>query len=69
MKLCKEAEFFFLNPGDRLKPLSHTHTHIMIALATDHVQQFYTYQQIRDNQAVLIISVKKLSNHFLDEIM
>jgi hypothetical protein len=41
---------------------------IMITLATAVVQQFYTYQLVRDNQAVLIISLKKLFNHFLDEI-
>jgi hypothetical protein len=41
----------------------------MITLATDIVQQFYTYWQIQDNQAVLIISFKKLFNHFLDEIV
>ncbi len=32
---------------------------IMINLATDLVQQFYTHQQVCDNQAVMIISLKK----------
>ncbi len=32
---------------------------IMITLATDLVQKFSTYWQIRDNQAVLIISTKQ----------
>jgi hypothetical protein len=41
----------------------------MITLATDIVQQFYTYWQIQDDQAVLIISLKKLFNHFLVEIV
>jgi hypothetical protein len=40
----------------------------MITLATDLVQQFYTHQQIRDNQAVLI-TLKKNVNHFLDEVI
>ncbi len=42
---------------------------IMITLATDHVQQFYTHQQIRVNQVVLIKSLNKFFNHFLDEMM
>ncbi len=41
----------------------------MITLATGLVQQFYTYLQIQDNQAVLIISLKKLFENFLDEII
>jgi uncharacterized protein YggL (DUF469 family) len=41
----------------------------MITLATDLVQQFYTHQQICDNQVVQIISKNKLLNHFLDEII
>jgi hypothetical protein len=32
------------------------------------VQQFYTYWQICNNQAVLNISGKKLYDHILDEI-
>jgi hypothetical protein len=40
----------------------------MITLATDLVQQFYTHQQVRDNQAVLIILFEKLLNNFLDDI-
>jgi hypothetical protein len=39
----------------------------MITLATDVVQQFYTHQQVCDNPAVLIISLTKNFNHFLDE--
>jgi hypothetical protein len=41
----------------------------MITLAKDLVQQFYTHQQVCDNQAVLIISLKKNFNHFLDEVI
>jgi hypothetical protein len=41
----------------------------MITLATDLVQQFYTYRQIQDNQAGWIISLKKLIAHFLDKII
>ncbi len=41
----------------------------MITLATDLVQKVQTYWQIRDNQAVLIISKKKKFNHFLDEVI
>jgi hypothetical protein len=41
----------------------------MITLATDLVQKFYTHWWIRDNQAVLIISLKKNFNHFLDEVI
>ncbi len=37
---------------------------IMITLATDRVRQFYTYQQVHDNQAVLIISSKNYSIFF-----
>ncbi len=43
--------------------------YIMITLATDIVQQFYTHWQTQDNQAVLIISFKKLFNYFFDEII
>jgi hypothetical protein len=42
---------------------------IMITLATDLVQHFYTHQQVRDNQAVMITSLKKDLNHFLDEVI
>jgi hypothetical protein len=45
------------------------YAHIMITLATHIVQQFYTYWQIQDNQAVLIILFKELFNHFFDEII
>ncbi len=44
----------------------------MITLSTDLVQQFYTHQQVRDNQAVMITSLKKKQkkfNHFLDEVI
>jgi hypothetical protein len=41
----------------------------MITLATGLVQQFYTHQQICDNQVVQIISKNKLLIHFLDEII
>jgi hypothetical protein len=41
----------------------------MITLATDLVHQFYTHQQVRDNQAVMITSLKKNFNHFLDEFI
>jgi hypothetical protein len=41
----------------------------MITLSTDLVQQFYTHQQVRDNQAVMITSFKKNFNHFLDEVI
>jgi predicted methyltransferase len=41
----------------------------MITLSTDLVQQFYTHQQVRDNQAVIITSFKKNFNHFLDEVI
>jgi hypothetical protein len=41
----------------------------MITLSTDLVQQFYTHQQVRDNQAVLIPSLKKNVNHFLDDVI
>ncbi len=41
----------------------------MITFATDLVQQFYTNQQVHDNQAVLTISLKKMFNHFLDEVI
>jgi hypothetical protein len=41
----------------------------MITLATDLVQQFYTHQQVCDNQAVLIILLKKKFNNFLDEVI
>jgi hypothetical protein len=41
----------------------------MITLAADLVQQFYTHQQVRDNQAVMITSFKKNVNHFLDEFI
>jgi hypothetical protein len=36
----------------------------MITLATDLVQQFYTHQQLRDNQAVIITPLKKISITF-----
>jgi hypothetical protein len=41
----------------------------MITLATDLEQQFYTHQQVCDNQAVMITSLKKNFNHFLDEVI
>jgi hypothetical protein len=41
----------------------------MITLATDLVQQFYTHQQVRDNQAVMITSLKINFNHFLVEVI
>jgi hypothetical protein len=41
---------------------------IMINLATGLVQQFYTHQQVHDNQAVMTTSLKKI-NHFLDEVI
>jgi hypothetical protein len=40
----------------------------MITLATDLVQKFYTYWKIRDNQAVLTISLKILFENLLEEI-
>jgi hypothetical protein len=43
------------------------YNNLMITLSTDLVQQFYTHQQVRDNQAVMITSFKK--NHFLDEVI
>jgi hypothetical protein len=41
----------------------------MITLATDLVQQFYTHQQICDNQAILIKSFLKISITFLDKVI
>jgi hypothetical protein len=41
----------------------------MITLSTDLVQQFYTHQQVRDNQAVMITSFQKFFNHFLDKVI
>ncbi len=41
-------------------------SNIMLTSATDLVQQFYTYWQIQDNQALLIISFKKWFENFLD---
>jgi hypothetical protein len=41
----------------------------MITLATGLVQQFYTHQQVSDNQAVMITSLKNNFNHFLDEVI
>ena len=41
----------------------------MITLSTDLLQQFYTHEQIHDNQAVMITSFKKNFNHFLDEVI
>jgi hypothetical protein len=41
----------------------------MITLPTDLVQQFYTHQQVRDNQAVMITSLKINFNNFLDEVI
>jgi hypothetical protein len=45
------------------------YSNVRIILATDLVQQFYTYCQIYDKQAILIISLKKLFNNFLDAII
>jgi hypothetical protein len=42
---------------------------IMITLDTDLVQQFYPHQQVRDNQAVMITSLNKIFDHFLDEVI
>ncbi len=43
---------------------------IMITLATDLVQQFYTHQQVYGNQAVMITSLKKKNfDHVLDEVI
>jgi hypothetical protein len=47
----------------------HFYDNIMITLATDLVEQFYTYWQICDNQAALTISFKQLFNPFLDKII
>jgi hypothetical protein len=41
----------------------------MITLSTDLVQQFYTHQQVLDNQAVMITKIKLNLNHFLDEVI
>jgi hypothetical protein len=41
----------------------------MITLATDLVQQFYTHQQVRDNQAVMITALKTNLNLFMDEVI
>jgi hypothetical protein len=41
----------------------------MITLSTDLVQPFYTYQQVHDNQAVMITSLKINFNNFLDEVI
>jgi hypothetical protein len=41
---------------------------IMTTLATELVNQFYTHQQVQDNQAVLIISLKKISIIFKMEL-
>ncbi len=45
------------------------YNNLMITLSTDLVQQFYTHQQVRDNQAVMITLLKKNCNHFLDEVI
>jgi hypothetical protein len=41
----------------------------MITLSTDLVQQFYTHEQVRDNQAVMITSLKINFKHFLNEVI
>jgi hypothetical protein len=41
----------------------------MITLYTGLVQQFYTHQQVRGNQAVMITSLKINFNNFLDEVI
>jgi hypothetical protein len=41
----------------------------MITLSADLVQQFYTHKQVRDNQAVMITSLKLNFSHFLDEVI
>ncbi len=45
------------------------YNNIMITLATDLVKQFYTYWKIQNNKAFLIISLKKLFDNFLHEII
>ncbi len=45
------------------------YNNFMITLSTDLVQQFYTHQQVCDNQAVMITSFKQNFNHFLDEVI
>ncbi len=41
----------------------------MITLVADLVQQFYTHQQVRDNQAVMITALQTNFNNFLDKVI